>query len=128
MRGRHHRHPRRGAHRAAGFTLLETLVALAIFALAALALVRLQGFSLQSADQLARSNAAYIVAENAINVALSDPVRTIGTRTTQVTNMGRIWQVEENITAIAGANALRIDVTVRDDAGVRARLEALTGP
>lgn len=128
MSGRHHRQPRRGAHRAAGFTLLETLVALAIFALAALALVRLQAFSLHSADQLARSNAAYIVAENAINVALSDPVRTIGTRTTQVTNMGRTWQVDENITAIAGANALRIHVTVRDDAGVRARLEALTGP
>lgn len=113
---------------AAGFTLLETLVALAIFALAALALVRLQGFSLQSADQLARSNAAYIVAENAINLALSDPVRVVGTSSANVTNMGRVWRVEQNISRIAGADALRINVTVSDDAAVRARLEALTAP
>jgi general secretion pathway protein I len=48
----------------AGFTLIEVLVAIAIFGMAAVALLRLIGVSLASADTLATRQLAAIVARN----------------------------------------------------------------
>lgn len=48
----------------AGFTLIEVLVAIAIFGMAAVALLRLVGVSLASADTLATRQLAAIVARN----------------------------------------------------------------
>ncbi len=50
--------------RAEGFSLVEVMVALAIFGLAAVALIRLQGVSLASATTLAERGEAAIVARN----------------------------------------------------------------
>ncbi|MBU6165322.1 MAG: type II secretion system minor pseudopilin GspI [Alphaproteobacteria bacterium] len=47
-----------------GFSLIEVMVALAIFGLAAVALIRLQGVSLASATTLAERGQAAIVARN----------------------------------------------------------------
>lgn len=47
-----------------GFTLIEMLVALAVFSLAALALLRLQGVTLRTAADLDRRALAQLVARN----------------------------------------------------------------
>lgn len=56
----------------AGFSLIEVMVALAIFGLAAVALIRLQGVSLASAATLSDRQLAAIVARNqALDAMLS---------------------------------------------------------
>ena len=57
-----------------GFTLLEMLVALAVFSLAALALVRLQGVTLRTAADLDSKALGQIVARNLMVDVQSDPV------------------------------------------------------
>lgn len=60
-----------------GFTLVEVLVALAIFSVAALGLARVTSDSLRSSDALEARFAARIVAEGRLTETLSniDPVR-----------------------------------------------------
>ena len=59
-----------------GFTLIEMLVALAIFSLAALALLRLQGATVTTTGQLQDQALAQIVARNIAVEALTDPPKT----------------------------------------------------
>jgi general secretion pathway protein I len=64
-----------------GFTLLEVMVALAIFSLAALALLRLQAFSARSGGDVIAHDLAYQVARNRASEILSNPAPpTIGTQ------------------------------------------------
>jgi general secretion pathway protein I len=56
-----------------GFTLLEIMVALAIFSIAALAMVRLQGYSVRSTANLGDSGMAWQVARNVAVEILSNP-------------------------------------------------------
>ena len=55
-----------------GFTLIEMMVALAVFSLAALALIRLEGASFRGAATLDRVTMANIVARNVAVDALTD--------------------------------------------------------
>lgn len=57
-----------------GFTLIELLVALAVFSLAALALLRLQGFTVRTAADLDRRALAQLVARNLQVETMTDPV------------------------------------------------------
>lgn len=76
-----------------GFTLIEMLVALSVFALAALAMVNLQGYSVRTAATLADSALAAQVAQNLMVERLSAPLApAIGTEQGQETNGGRNWQ------------------------------------
>lgn len=75
-----------------GFTLLEMLVALAIFSLAALAIVRLQAVSARSAFDLRERTMAQIVARNLMVERLTDPQPpAFGSETGKVDNFGRSW-------------------------------------
>ena len=58
----------------AGFTLLEMLVALAIFSLAALALLRLEGATVANTARLQEQAIAQIIARNIAVETMSDPV------------------------------------------------------
>ena len=60
-------------HASAGFTLLEMLVALSILALAALALVRLDAFTVRSTADLSLNALAAITAENVAAQMVSEP-------------------------------------------------------
>ncbi|MEI6486461.1 MAG: type II secretion system minor pseudopilin GspI [Sphingomonadales bacterium] len=63
--------------RAGGFSLIEVMVALAIFGLAAVALIRLQGVGLASAATLADRQLAAVVARNqALEASLSPAIPT----------------------------------------------------
>jgi len=83
-------HLRRSAEH--GFTLIEMLVALAIFSLAALALLRLEGATVANTARLQDQAMAQIVARNIAVEAMTDPVApTIGSARGQTANGGRSW-------------------------------------
>ena len=76
----------------AGFTLLEMMVALAIFSLAALAMLRLEGATVANTARLQDQAIAQIVARNLAVEAMTDPVPpSYGQTAGQVVNAGRSW-------------------------------------
>jgi general secretion pathway protein I len=106
---------------ARGFTLLEMLVALAVFSIAALTLIRLDGYALRTAGELDARSLAQIVAQNEAAALLSDPAAPgIGASMTRVNNGGREWRVARQVAKTADPALLRIDIAVDGDGG-RAR-------
>ncbi|HEV2748652.1 MAG TPA: type II secretion system minor pseudopilin GspI [Allosphingosinicella sp.] len=78
--------------REAGFTLIEMLVALAIFSLAALALLRLEGATVAGTARLQDQAMAQIIARNLAVEAVTDPVApAFGWASGEAVNGGRIW-------------------------------------
>ena len=79
--------------REAGFTLIEMLVALAIFSLAALALLRLEGATMANAGRLHEQAIAQIVARNLAVEAMTDPVPpAFGAAGGRIVNGGVGWR------------------------------------
>ena len=104
-----------------GFTLIELVVALAVFSLAALALLRLEGVSLSSTARLQERLIGQIVARNVAVEALSDPEPpTMGVANGQEQNGGRLWRWTRRASAAPGPKLQRIDVAVADDRGTAA--------
>ncbi len=78
--------------RQAGFTLVEMLMALAVFSLAALALLRLSGATAVTTARLGDQALAQIVARNIAVETISDPVAPpLGITAGQAVNGGRPW-------------------------------------
>ncbi|HEY0115747.1 MAG TPA: type II secretion system minor pseudopilin GspI [Allosphingosinicella sp.] len=76
-----------------GFTLIEMLVALAIFSLAALALLRLGGATAANSARLTDQALAQIVARNLSVELLTDPAApAFGTQSGMIENAGRRWR------------------------------------
>jgi general secretion pathway protein I len=101
-----------------GFTLIEVLVALAIFSLAALALLRLEGATLANSAALQDHAIAQIVARNVAVETLTDPVApSLGLSQGAESNAGRQWRWTRR-TSLAGQVGLqRIEIGVIDDRG-----------
>lgn len=99
---------------AAGFTLIEVIVALAVFSLAALALLRLQGVAITTTTRLDERLAADIVAQNQLTEALLLPARP-GSGEEVAGHRRWLWQ--RRITATADPRLVRIDVLVSDNVG-----------
>lgn len=75
-----------------GFTLLEMLVALAVFSLAALALIRLQGVAIRTAADLDTRIVGQAVAHNLMVEILTDPQPpSLGKAEGDVENGARRW-------------------------------------
>lgn len=107
----------------AGFTLLEMLVALAVLSIAAIALVRLDAFTVRSTADLNTRMIAQVVAANAAADALTDPSPpTIGQSQASVTNGGQLWTVAQEVTPTADPSVLRIEIRVTGADGTPARL------
>lgn len=101
-----------------GFTLVEMMVALAVFSLAALALIKLVGVSIASAGAVDRKLIAQIVAENVAVEALADPVApALGTTNGVETNGGLPWRWVRRTTRTADVRIARIDIAVADASG-----------
>lgn len=115
--------PRQRSTCDAGFTLLEMLVALAVLSIAALALVRLDAFTVRSTADLNARMVAQIVAANAAAELLTDPSPpTIGQLQDSVTNGGQLWNVAREVTPTADPSVLRIEIRVTGADGTPARL------
>lgn len=101
-----------------GFTLLEMLVALAVFSLAALSLVRLQGVTLRTAADLDSKAMGQIVARNLMVAVQTDPVPpTVGEAKGDVANGGRQWRWTRTVSATGDKRLLRVDLTVDGQPG-----------
>jgi general secretion pathway protein I len=99
-----------------GFTLLEMLVALAIFSLAALALVRLQAVSARTSADLRVRTMAQIVARNLMIERLTDPrAPALGASNGAMENAGRQWPWAQQVES--ADNDRLLIVTIRVDGG-----------
>jgi general secretion pathway protein I len=101
-----------------GFTLLEMLVALAVFSLAALALVRLQGVTLHTAADLDSKAMGQIVARNLMVEVQTDPAPpSLGEEEGDVENGGRRWHWSRVVKAMDDKRLLQVDLTVDGQSG-----------
>lgn len=101
-----------------GFTLIEMMVALAVFSLAALALIRLEGATIRGAAMLDTTLMGQTVARNVAIEAMTDArAPTIGTASGSEINGGRSWAWTRVVQRTGDARILRIDVTVLDESG-----------
>ncbi len=99
-----------------GFTLIEVLVALAIFSLAALALVKLDSATIRTGEAIERRQIARIVVNNLAVEALTDPVPpALGQSEGDLGNGGRSWHWRRTVGRTQGI--VRIDLSVEDQAG-----------
>lgn len=115
------------AERDNGFTLIEMMVALAVFSLAALALIRLEGASFRGAATVDRSLLAGIVARNvAVDALTSAKPPALGTAQGDEINGSRNWRWTRTVSPVGDGNRVfRVDVTVADAAGVAGKLTVL---
>lgn len=97
-----------------GFSLLEMLVALAVFSLAALALVNLAGENAKSAGVVEQRMLAAVVAENRAIATLTAADVIAGDASGTEEQAGRLWNWSERITETEDAGILRVDIAVRE--------------
>ena len=96
-----------------GFTLLEMLVALAVFSLAALALLRLDGATVRQTGQLDERMMAQLVARNLAVETLTDPAPPpIGASSGETVNGGRNWRWSRVTSRTPDQSLLRVDISV----------------
>jgi general secretion pathway protein I len=96
-----------------GFTLIEMLVALAIFSLAALALLRLGGATAANSARLTDQALAQMVARNLSVEVLSDPQPPpFGTQAGVTVNAGRQWRWTRNVERSPEARVQLITIAV----------------
>ena len=100
-----------------GFTLIEMLVALAIFSIAALALMRLDIYAISQTSAIADARLADIVARNEAALATTDPNLTLGESRSTVTNGGSAFDVVRRITPTADKRLVRVDIAAVQQVG-----------
>ncbi len=112
-----------------GFTLVELMVALAIFSLVALTLLKLEGTIVRNSGEIASQAMGQIVAHNMAVETIIDPRAPPLGKTEGVTdNGGRNWKWTRKTASTADARLVRIDIEIRDDAGRPAGLLTLARP
>jgi general secretion pathway protein I len=104
-----------------GFTLIEMLVALAVFSLAALALLRLEGATVSTTALLQEQALAQIVARNLAVEALTDPQPpAFGATRGEAVNAGRKWRWVRVVVRSPEPRIQQIRIEVRSDRGPEA--------
>jgi general secretion pathway protein I len=110
-----------------GFTLLEIMVALAIFSLAALAMVRLQGYSVRSTANLRDSSMAWQVARNVAVEILSNPAPpTLGETGGEEMNGGQNWRWTATTSKTDDARLVTVNIDVVGTGAAALRKAQLT--
>ncbi|NCI79515.1 type II secretion system minor pseudopilin GspI [Acinetobacter kanungonis] len=96
-----------------GFTLLEVMVALAIFATAAMALTKVaMQYSQATAQAILRTKAQF-VAQNEIAKMQIKGEWLEGTQSEQLSQQGEHWQVEKSAQSTMSPNVQRVEIQVR---------------
>lgn len=104
----------RARRRARGFTLLELLVALAVFALAVLALLNLAGETTRTAALVEERVLAGIVAGNRAVEASVEPLPALAARAEGEERQGdRDWRWSRTLEPTDDAALVRIEILVR---------------
>ena len=98
--------------KAKGFTLLEVMVALAIFATAAMAMTKVaMQYTQSTANAILRTNAQFVALNE---VALMEMNRKwlSGTESKQVTQQGETWQIDKSTQPTISPNVQRVDLQI----------------
>lgn len=95
-----------------GFTLLEVMVALAIFAVAAVALTKVAMQYTQSTSNSILRTKAQFVAMNEIAMMEINQEWLQGTQSKQVTSQGETWQIDKSAESTVSPNVQKINVQV----------------
>jgi len=110
-----------------GFTMIEIMVALAIFSLAALAMVRLQGYSVRSTANLGDGSLAWQVARNVAVDILSNPAAPIlGKSNGEELNGGQNWRWTADTSRTDDARLIKTEITVVGTGNAQLRKAQLT--
>ncbi|MBV6549880.1 type II secretion system minor pseudopilin GspI [Acinetobacter soli] len=95
-----------------GFTLLEVMVALAIFATAAVALTKLgMQYTQSTANAVLRTKAQFVAMNEAAMMQINREWMQ-GTSSKQVTSQGETWQVDKTAQATISPNVQRIEIQI----------------
>jgi len=99
-------------NRASGFTLLEVMVALAIFATAAIALTKVAMQYTQSTSYaILRTKAQFVALNEAAQMEVNQEWLT-GTSSRQITQQGESWQIDKKSEPTISPNVQRVDIQV----------------
>lgn len=99
-------------NRASGFTLLEVMVALAIFATAAIAFTNVAMQYTQATSNAILRTKAQFVALNEVAVMEINQEWLQGTQSKQVSQQGESWQIDKSAQSTISPNVQRIEVQV----------------
>lgn len=100
-----------------GFSLVEALVALGVFAMAGVALVQLQAHSLSTFTRVEQRALADLVAQNRLTDMLAArAIPPLGVKTEAVAFAGRDWELAITIARTPDARLRRVSVAVSADA------------
>lgn len=100
----------------AGFSLVEALVALGVFAMAGVAMVQLQAHSLQTFTAVETRALADMIAQNELTrIIASDAKPAVGQRDSQEVFAGRTWTVSVAVAATIDATTRRATIVVRQE-------------
>jgi general secretion pathway protein I len=112
-----------------GFTLLEMLVALAIFSLAGMALVRLQAVSVRTAADLDTRVVAAMVARNIAYERLTDPTPPArGDSEGDIVNAGRSFHWQQTVEPTEDDRIVAVTVKVTAGPGQSPAVLTVTRP
>ena len=101
--------------REGGFTLIELMVALAVFAIAALTLLRMEGASISRTADLDQRLLREVVAQNLAAEWLTDPAPpALGDVNGQVSNMNRRFAFTRHVERMSDSGVVRVVVAVRE--------------
>ncbi|RKG46637.1 MULTISPECIES: type II secretion system minor pseudopilin GspI [Acinetobacter] len=98
--------------KAKGFTLLEVMVALAIFSVVAIALTNVARQYTQATSNAVLRTKAQFTALNEIAMMEINQEWMSGTSSKQVTQQGETWQIDKSAQSTISPNVQRVDVHV----------------
>lgn len=111
-----------------GFTLLEVLIALSIFAICASTLLQQSGRSVRQATYLETRTQASWIAENELaRLRLNEQFTPVGKQEKEITFANRQWFVSQDITNTNNKDLRKAVIEVRDSDSETATSYKLTG-
>lgn len=98
--------------KAKGFTLLEVMVALAIFATAAVALTKVSmQYTQATAQNILRTKAQFVAMNEIARMEIQQQWLT-GTESKQVSEQGAVWQISKRAESTISPNVQRIQLQI----------------